>query len=84
MEKRKKVKRRQNKCQHCGFLLHYILQPFVGVGIGVRAGKKKLEAQVGQKSLTWLTLIMTCYIVPWWPPWLSDHIAFSNPESDVV
>ena len=23
-------------------------------------------------------------IVPWWPSWLSDQIAFSNSESDVV
>ena len=45
---------------------------------------KKLEAQVGQKSLTWIRLIMVCYIVPWWPSWLSDQITFSNPESDVV
>ena len=45
---------------------------------------KKLEAQVGQKTLTWITLIMICYIVPWWPSWLWDQIAFSNPESDVV
>ena len=44
----------------------------------------KLETQVGLKSLTWITLIMICYIVPWWPSWLSDQIAFSNPESDVV
>ena len=29
-------------------------------------------------------LIMVCYIVPWVPSWLSDQIAFSNPESDVV
>ena len=29
-------------------------------------------------------LIMICYIVPWWPSWLSDQIAFSNPESDIV
>ena len=27
---------------------------------------------------------MICYIVPWWPSWLSDPIAFSNSESDVV
>ena len=46
--------------------------------------KMKLEAQVGQKSLTWIRLIMICYIVPWWQSWLSDQIAFSNPESDVV
>ena len=44
----------------------------------------KLEVQVGQISLTWIRLIMICYIVPWWPSWLSDQIAFSNPESDVV
>ena len=44
----------------------------------------KLEAQVGQKSSTWLRLIMICYIVPGWPSWLSDQIAFSNSESDVV
>ena len=25
-----------------------------------------LEAQVGQKLLTWIRLIMICYIVPWW------------------
>ena len=31
MEKGKKVKRSQKKFQHCGFLLHEILQPFVGV-----------------------------------------------------
>ena len=43
-----------------------------------------LEAQVGQKSLTWIRMIMICYIVPWWPSWLSDQIAFSNSESDVV
>ena len=24
---------------------------------------------------------MICYIVPWWPSWLSDLIAFSNSES---
>ena len=39
---------------------------------------------MGQKSLTWITLIMICYIVPWWPFWLSDQIAFRNSESDVV
>ena len=39
---------------------------------------------MGQKSLTWIRLIMICYIVPWWPSWLSDQIALSNPESDVV
>ena len=39
---------------------------------------------MGQKSLTWIRLIMICYIVPWWPSWLSDQIAFSNSESDVV
>ena len=44
----------------------------------------KLEAQVGQKLLTWIRLIMIYYIVPWWPSWLSDQIAFRNPESDVV
>ena len=44
---------------------------------------KNLEAQVGQKSLTWIRLII-CYIVPWWPSWLLDLIAFSNSESDVV
>ena len=27
---------------------------------------------------------MVCYIVPWWPSWLSDQITFSNSESDVV
>ena len=37
-----------------------------------------------QKLLTWIRLIMICYIVPWWPSWLSDQIASSNPESDVV
>ena len=45
---------------------------------------EKLEVQVGQKSLTWIRQIMICYIVPWWPSWLSDLIAFSNSESDVV
>ena len=44
----------------------------------------KLEAHVGQKSLIWIRLIMICYIVPLWPSWLSDPIAFSNSESDVV
>ena len=39
---------------------------------------------MGQKSLTWIRLILICYIVPWWPSWLSDQIAFSNSESDVV
>ena len=43
-----------------------------------------LEAQVGKKSLTWIRLMMICCIIPWWPSWLSDQIAFSNPESDVV
>ena len=43
----------------------------------------KLEAQVGQIWLTCIRLIMICYIVPWWPSWLSDQIAFSNPKSDV-
>ena len=45
---------------------------------------KKLKAQVDQKSLLWITLIMICYISPWWQSWPSDQIAFSNPESDVV
>ena len=31
---------------------------------------------MGQKSLTWIMLIKICYIVPWWPSWLSDQIAF--------
>ena len=44
----------------------------------------KLEAQVGQKSLTWIRLILICYIVPWWPSWISDQIAISNSDSDVV
>ena len=43
-----------------------------------------LEAQVGQKLLTWIRMIMICYIVLWWPSWLLDQIVFSNPESDVV
>ena len=30
----------------------------------------KLEAQVGQKSVTWIRLIMICYTGPWWPSWL--------------
>ena len=34
---------------------------------------RKLEAQKGQKSLTWIRLIMICYTVPWWLSWLSDH-----------
>ena len=36
----------------------------------------KREAQVGQKSLIWIRLIMICYIVPWQPSWLSDQILF--------
>ena len=36
---------------------------------------------MGQKLLTWIRI---CYTVPWWPSWLSDWIAFSNSESDVV
>ena len=39
---------------------------------------------MGQKSLTWIRLMMTCYIVPRWTSWLSDQIAFSNSESAVV
>ena len=39
---------------------------------------------MGQKLLTWIRLIMICYIVLWWPSPLSDLIAFSNSESDVV
>ena len=31
---------------------------------------------MGQKSLSWIRLIMICYTVPWWPSWLSDQIAF--------
>ena len=33
---------------------------------------------MGQTSLTWIRLIMilVCYIVRWWPSWLSDQIAF--------
>ena len=27
----------------------------------------RYSTQVDQKSLTWIRLIMTCYIVPWWP-----------------
>ena len=44
----------------------------------------KLEAQMGQKSLSWFRLIMICCIVPSWPSGLPDQIVFSNPESDVV
>ena len=33
---------------------------------------------MGQKSLSWIRLIMICYIVPWWPSWLSDQIAQSD------
>ena len=39
---------------------------------------------MGQKLLTWNGLIMICYIMTWWPSWLSDPTAFSNSESDVV
>ena len=45
---------------------------------------ERLEAKVGQKSLTWIRLIMISYNVPWWPSWLSNQIAVSNLESDVV
>ena len=31
---------------------------------------------MGQKLLTWIRLIKICYIVLWWPSWLSDQIAF--------
>ena len=41
----------------------------------------KVEAQRGQKSLSCIRLIMICYIVPCWPSWLLDQIAFSNSES---
>ena len=37
---------------------------------------------MGQKSLTFIRLIMICYTVPWWPSWLSDQLAFSNLESE--
>ena len=40
-----------------------------------------LEAQEGQKSLTWIRMIMICYTVPWWPSWLSDQIVISSSES---
>ena len=43
-----------------------------------------LEAHVGLKLLIWIRLIMICYIVPLRPSGLSDQIAFSNSESDVV
>ena len=36
---------------------------------------------MGQKPLIWIRLIMICYIVPWWPSWLSNQIAFNNSES---
>ena len=39
------------------------------------------QTSVGQKLLTWIRLIMICYIVPWWQSWLLDQIAFSNSES---
>ena len=39
---------------------------------------------MGQKSLTWIRLIMIGFIVQWWPSWLSDLTALSNLESDVV
>ena len=39
---------------------------------------------MGQKSLTWIRLIMIPYIVPWWSSWLSDQTAYGNSESDVV
>ena len=35
---------------------------------------RKLEAQVGQKSLAWIRLIMICYIVTLWLSWQSDQI----------
>ena len=44
----------------------------------------ELQAQVGQKLPTWIRLIMICYIVQWWPFWLSDQIAFRISESDAV
>ena len=34
---------------------------------------------MGQKPL-----ITIWYILPWWPSWLWDQTAFSNPEADVV
>ena len=42
------------------------------------------KSPVGQKLLPWIRMIMICYIVPLWPSWLSDEIAFSSSESDVV
>ena len=42
---------------------------------------RKLKAPVDQKSLTWIRLIKLCYIVPWWPSWLSDQIALAIKNS---
>ena len=44
--------------------------------------KTKLEAQVGQKSLTWIRLFI-CYIVPWWPSWMLDQIATKAPIFEI-
>ena len=38
---------------------------------------------MGQKSLPWIRLIIICYIVPWWPSWLSDQIATKAPILDI-
>ena len=40
----------------------------------------KLEAKVGQKSLTWIRLIVICYIVPWPPSWILELNDLSNSE----
>ena len=39
---------------------------------------------MGHKSLTWIRLLMICYIVPWWPSWLSDQIASSNAKATLT
>ena len=37
--------------------------------------------QSGPESLTWVRLVMACYLAPWWHSWLSDQIAYNNSES---
>ena len=86
--KKKKQKTKQNKSTRLLRLIWALVAPmtfFHGrLNYILELLTFQLEAQVGQISLGWIRLIMTCYIVLWWPSWISDQIAFNNPESDVV
>ena len=73
-EKNKQKKQNNNKSIYRSKYNHVQWPGAIGSKMYYINLKLKLEAQVGQKSLLWIRLIMIYYIAPWWSSWSSIRL----------